>query len=213
VSDSLRVLATDNARADGDSASVVLFALDSGSTRPELTATLPLRARAWDIADMRPAPGLFAPSTQWVIAGDGRTLHSSADRLLVGVYNAAGRHVQRFGFDVTPRRVTDAEFTREREIRLSRIGNAQMRAAMDQQMGTAPARHAAITRIVALPGGETCVRESPNEAHDTVPWIVFDSSGTARGRASLHPEEMIVGAHAGRLVLSTEAGLVWMRER
>jgi hypothetical protein len=213
VGDSLRVIATDNARAKGDSASVVLFAIDSGSTRPELTTTLPLRARAWDIADMRPASGLFAPNTQWVIASDGRTLHSDADRLLVDIYDADGRHVQRFGFDVTPRRVTDAEFTRERELRLSRIGNAEIRAGLERQMGTAPARHAAITRIVALPGGETWVRESPNEAHDAVPWIVFDPSGTARGRVELGPEEIIVGAHDGRLMLSTEAGLVWMRER
>ncbi len=80
-------------------------------------------------------------------------------------------------------------------------------------MGTAPARHAAITRIVALPAGETWVRESPNAAPDAVSWIVFDPTGTARGRVIRRPEEMIIGAHGGRLVLSTEAGLVWMRER
>jgi hypothetical protein len=213
VRDSLRALATDNARPEGDSAAVVILALDSGSTRPVLATALPIRSRAWDLTDMRPVPGLFAASPQWVVAADGRTLHSTADRLLIDVYDADGRHAQRFGFDVTPRRVTDAEFTREREIRLSRIGNAQMRAAMERQLGTVPARHAAITRIVALPGGETWVRESPNEAHDAVSWVVFDPSGTARGRVSLRPEEMLVGAHDGRLVLSTEAGLVWRHER
>jgi hypothetical protein len=104
------------------------------------------RSTSWAVRLPRHAPsGARAAAPQWLIAGDGRILHSTADRLLVDVYNAAGRHVQRFGFDVTPRRVTDAEFT--------------------------------------------------------------------RGRASLHPEEMIVGAHAGRLVLSTVAGLVWMRKR
>lgn len=213
VGDSLRSVATDLTRVREDSAEVTVVAIAGGAAEPVPLLRLARREPAIGVEEMRPAPGIFAPVPRWVLAPDGRVLHTPADQWRVDIFDQAGRHALRAGFDVEPRAVTDAEAARERERRLGRVGNAQMRAAMERTMGAPAARHPAITDLRALHDGRIWVRESPGEVGDSVSWVVLAADGAPVGRAELAVEDLPVGAHAGLVLLSTDSGLRWVRVR
>ena len=111
---------------------------------------------------------------------------------MIDHYDANGVHRRRFGFDTPSRAVSEADMALARERSLRGIGDPSMRAAIEARMRGGSARHPAITRLVSLDDGSLWVRESPTEAADSVPWVIYAGPGTPRGRLMLAVDDHVV---------------------
>ncbi len=202
-----------------DSVPVNVFALDTGSAKPRRLSTLPVRQQALAMGDMRPVPRMFAAAPLWQLLPDGQVLYTSGEVLSVKKFDRTGEPVLRFGFDVPPREVTEAEVERTLEPMLRQVPNPQMRGAMRAQAGRAAKRHPGITALRQVENGQIWVREAPRAEGDSVRWVVFDSTGVAVGAVILETESAVLAAARGLILVShpnaatVSQSLVWMRMR
>jgi hypothetical protein len=205
VGDELHAVATEAAKHKGDSVPVSVFALDSGKRAPRRLYSLPVRQKSYSLGDMIPVPQMFAAHAQWVVCADGRVVHTSGDAFAVDEFDASGRHVLRFGFDVTPRAVTSEDVERRTAATLRRIADPSMRGAIRNQWGHPAARHPAITWIKCLENGQTWVREAERAAGDSVRWVVFAPGGKPIGAVVMETDAMVVAAHDSLVLISSPA--------
>lgn len=198
----LRAIATEPTRS-GDPATVSVFAMDSGAKKVRRLYSLPIKQPAYVMSDLRPVPMPFAPVPNWAWREDGSIVHSDGSKLLVDVYDEAGGHQLRFGFETEPRKVTEADMAAERESRVRNVHDPRMIAALEESARRGAAHHPAITRIAALGNGQVWVRESPTE--DKTMWIVFDASGKPLGRVELGTDDAVLASRGDTILITRDA--------
>lgn len=212
----LRALATDNANRRGDSAQVVMFALDSGSREPRRLHSIDVWQRAYDLSDLRPLRVPFSPRARWSVRPDGSVVLARGARMLIDLFDSTGHHTLRFGFESTPRQVTQRDLDRALKDRLRGVGDPRMRAALEESVREGAARHPAITELAAPSNGQIWAREAPREAADSVMWVVFSVHGSAIGRVATGADDAIVAARGDTILVArsgnptAEDALQWM---
>lgn len=221
VGGELRAVATDlaNQRDGAATAPVVLVAMDTGATTPRKLRALPVEQEAFGLADLRPYPGLFQPQARWEMAFDGRIAHTKADHFVVDLFQLDPARDLRLSVAASPRPVTPGEVTRELEQMLRRIGNPQMRSAMEAQASRVPEVHAAITGLRLLDNGQLWVREAPDQSGEQVRWLIFDSEGAPLGTVTVAADVSLLLAQGDRILINDPGapgeagGLQWVRLR
>jgi hypothetical protein len=216
VDGKLRIIALDPPKRRNDSVAVSVYAVDSGAPSHQRLYSLPIRDKSRQLGDMIPVPRMFSPVKQWEIGSDGTILFTRGDSLGVDVFDPAGRYVRRFGFDVSTRAVTERDVARRREARLRGVTDPTMRQAIGS--ATSPMlTHAAITKIRWLENGQVWVRETEDEAGETVRWVVFGSDFSPMGVVQLPAEAGIIASRDSLVLLSAPAPtgsfneLVWAK--
>jgi hypothetical protein len=201
----LRILATDPSTKSGDSAQIAWFASDPRARRSRKLRTLNARQRAYSIQDMVPIKAPFAPAPRWSVDAGGTLFFSSGATFSIDVFDSTGAHTLRFGFDVTPRRVTSLDLETWRRNAVRGLPSAAMQAVIRGAESSAVPRHAAITDIRALQNGEVWVREAESESGEHVRWIVFDSSRAPTGVVTLSADDDVVAARGPAVLVSQPA--------
>lgn len=218
VGGELRFLGTDAPATAGDSMRVRIFSSAPGDARARPIVETAIRIPGYGMGDFRPLPPPFVPRDQFALLPDGGLVHAAGATFVLEALDATGRPTSRFGFDLPPRAVTEEDLRAE-AARLQRRLPMAMRQAVEATMRQAATRHPAITRVVALEDGSLWVRESPHAGGDSVSWIVYQDPPLPHGRLVLDADDRVLGAHAGRVVLSRSgpedgrSGLRWMRVR
>jgi hypothetical protein len=214
----LRFLGTEIGGTPGDSMPVWVYAGEPGATAAPARYRTAVRHPSYGMGDFRRLPPPFQAQARFALDRDGGLLHASGAALVVDHYDSTGAHVARFGFDLPPRAVTDADRAAALE-RLLRGVPPSMRAAVEADLRTASTHHPAVTGIRALEDGSVWVRESPHAAGDSVSWVVYPGAMTPLGRLVLEADDRILGAHAGRILVTRGGGagsgseLRWVRVR
>lgn len=219
VNGEVRFLAAAPSRRTGDSTAIEYLAVDSESGERLTLASLPLKAPYFNLEDMQPAPAPYAPQRQYDVLGDGRILYTRGERLEIEIFSANGVRELRFGIATEPRDVTKADLQASLGRSLMGVRDSRMRRAITEQArsGEGAGRHPAITRLVAMGDGTLWVRESPREAQDSVSWVVFDAAHKPSARLLLAVDDIVLNAHAGRILISSTEGegergrLRWVR--
>lgn len=202
----LVALATDPRRQSGDSAGVSLFVFDSASGGFRRLARLPIRDRVFSNDALRPVPMPFAAHPLWTMTPDGGVYFTPAGVHEISRFDLSGAFLLRFGSQVTPREVTQADLEALQQDRLRLIPPGPMRDAARASARTSAKFHPAITRLVALSNGELWMRESPFEPRDSVQWLAYSGvDGRALGRLVLGADDDVLASANGRLLMLTAA--------
>lgn len=131
VGDELRAFATAVPKTKGDSLPVRVFALEPGVAQPRELYALQTRQPGFGIVDMRPVPSLFAAHALFQFRRDGHLFVTEGASFQIDEYDARGTHIARFGFDVTPRIVTESESKAARLAQSRRIPDPKMRESLE----------------------------------------------------------------------------------
>jgi hypothetical protein len=205
VGGDLRFLGTELASTPGDSMPVWVYAGVAGATAATPLRRTGAKQPAYGMGDFRQLSPPFKPQARFALDREGGMLHAAGAPFHVDRYDSTGVHVARFGFDLPPRVVTDGDLATARE-RLLRGMPPSMRAVIEENLRTAGTHHPAITGIRALEDGSVWVRESPHAAGDSVAWVVYPDGATPLGRLVLEVDDRILGAHAGRVLVTRGGG-------
>lgn len=213
----LRMLSADRVDARGDTLPMHVFAL-APDAAPQRLHELGIRLPAHAVGEMLAPPVAFAPTVLFVIRADGTVVLTTSERLVLTEFPADGRRSRQVGFDVAGRAVTEDDLAALRATRLRGVVIPDVRAAIEQRLAQAAARHPAITELVGV-GDGVWVRRTPRAPLDSVEWVEFDSALRARRRVSMAVDDAVIGRHGDRLLVArlgddeSSTGYWWMTLR